>query len=99
DSPLRTHIRERGRGPMTTRNAWPDGEMTELERRLLDAATRDRIPSELKARMAGALAAHAASASAIPASAKSGLLFSKAGLWGWLPVAILAAAGAWYAAR
>jgi hypothetical protein len=76
-------------------------DMTELERRLLDAARRDRVPSDLGLRIAGALtqASLAPAAAATNTLAPGALLFSKTGLWGFLSIALLAGAGALYAGR
>jgi hypothetical protein len=89
---------------MNEPKAWV--EMTELEQQLLSAAKAEQIPSELALRMASVLPA----SSIIPAvitttsastsattSASGGLLSTKAGLWGFLSITLLAGAGAFYA--
>jgi TolA-binding protein len=96
---------------------WSADDATEFERRLLDAARDDRIPSELQLRMAGALMAPPLTASGNAAASgvrekvgewtagnsaapKVGaLLSSKAGLWGSLVVAALAAGAGFSALR
>ena len=81
---------------MTEPDAW---EPTELERKLLDAAKSDRVPAELGQRMASALAASSLSPTAASAATKGSLLFSKAGLWGALSLAVLSGSGVLYTAR
>lgn len=84
---------------MTELTPWSASDLTDVERRLLDAARRDGIPNELSSRMAAALKAHAASAgpAAHALGGVGGTLFSKAGLWGFLSVAAFAGAASWYA--
>jgi len=82
----------------------PDWEMSELERRLLEAARSDRVPDALGARMAEGLgvqnAAGAALQSAPPAGSTLGApLFAKVGLWGVLSVALVAAVASWHGAQ
>ena len=68
----------------------PHWEMSELERRLLEAARMDRVPRELGARMAQALGVQAGASSSVAPAASDAAgtagapLFAKAGLWGVL---------------
>jgi hypothetical protein len=85
------------------RASQPDGERTELERRMLEAARQDRVPEALGARMAEGLGVHVAAAAVqggLAAGAKLGApLFAKAGLWGVLSLALVAAVAGWRAAQ
>ena len=79
---------------------WADGEMSELERKLLEAARSDRVPDALGARMAERLGVQAAATAATAGLGTS--LFAKAGLWGVLSIGGIALVGAiasWYATR
>ena len=82
---------------------WSDGDMGELERRLLEAAKRDHVPDALGARMAHGLGVHAAGTAAaaeIAAGSQLGApLFAKAGLWGVLSLALVAAVAGWRAVQ
>jgi len=88
---------------MNEPDAW---QKTKLEQQLLDAAKRDQIPGELALQVGSALStsssASSSTSSIVPAAsaaAQGGLLSTKAGLWGFLSIALLAGAGAFYAAR
>lgn len=93
---------------MKDRTPEPFEGLTDLERKLLDAARTDQVPSALHDRMAQALAAspalgapHVARTSAEGAAAAShsgGLLFSPAALWGTLSAAVLIGVVSWQAA-
>jgi hypothetical protein len=81
----------------------PNAEMSELERRLLEAARHDHVPDALSARMADGLAAKLASATlsggpAVGAQLGSPLL-AKMSLWGVLSLAVVGAVAGWYATR
>ncbi len=81
---------------------WSDGDLGELERRLLEAAKRDRVPDALGARMAQGLGVHVAGTTTAGASAAGGLgapLFAKVGLWGVLSLALVAAVAGWRGAQ
>jgi hypothetical protein len=82
---------------------WSDGDLGELERRLLEAAKRDCVPDALGARMAQGLGVHVASATTAAASAAGGQLgaplFAKVGLWGVLSLALVAAVAGWRAVQ
>ena len=83
--------------------APPNGDMSELELRLLEAARADRIPPEFRMRMAEGLGVHAAGAAvhgALSAGGKVGApWFAKTGLWGVLSLSLVVAGASWYAAR
>jgi hypothetical protein len=77
----------------------PDGEMSEIECRLLEAARRDRVPDALRARMADGFAAQLGRAALHGGPAAGAPLFAKAGMWGVLTLAVLAAVAGWHATR
>jgi len=82
---------------------WSDGDLGELERRLLEAAKRDRVPDALGARMAQGLGVHVAGETAAVAGAAGSQLgaplFAKVGLWGVLSLAVVATVAGWRAAQ
>jgi hypothetical protein len=83
----------------------PDWEMSELERRLIEAARRDRVPHDLGARIADGLGVQMTASAAIGsgtapgASAVGAPLFAKAALWGVLSVALVVAVASWHEAN
>jgi hypothetical protein len=85
------------------RASQPNGDMTELERRMLEAARSDRVPDALGARMAEGLGVQVgtgALTSGLASGAKLGApLFAKAGLWGVLTLGLVAAVAGWRAAQ
>jgi hypothetical protein len=80
-----------------------NGEMSELERRLLEAARRDRVPDALGARMADALGMQVAGTALQGGLAAGGQLgaplAAKAGLWGMMTLAVVSAVVGWQAMR
>jgi hypothetical protein len=79
--------------PSDRQSAW-----SELEQQMLDAARRERVPTELRARMHDAFLAAAARSATNPSAATADssttrLLFSKAGMWGSLAVVAMIACG------
>ena len=87
---------------MTQLTPWSARDLTATERRLLEAAKADAIPSALSARMSAALRTPAAIAGSSGHVAHAldrvgGALFSKAGLWGLLSVAAFAGTASWLA--
>jgi hypothetical protein len=78
----------------------PDWNMSELERRLLEAARRDRVPRELGARMADGLGVQMTASAAIGSGSAVGApLFAKAALWGVLSVALVVGVASWHEAN
>lgn len=82
----------------------PNWEMSELERRLLEAARRDRVPHEIGARMAEGLGVQMTASAAVPGASAAGSagfapVFAKVSLWGVLSVALVAAVASWHEAN
>lgn len=95
---------------MNHRTPEPFESLTDLERKMLDAARSDRVPSALHDRMAQAVAASpaalgaagtvrtAAEGAAAASHTARGLLFSPSALWGTLSAAVLIGFVTWQAA-
>ncbi|HKU37197.1 MAG TPA: hypothetical protein VJR89_03600 [Polyangiales bacterium] len=71
---------------------WANQDMSELERRLLEAARGDQVPEALQLRMSEALASLPPPAAATGAASS---LFSSVGIWGTLSVLMIAGVVGW----